>query len=110
MPNSFAGQYSTEFLLSTTSTSAPAYPPNWQIGFGFPAGILRVENHSGVPIRFNLTSTTAVASTNDWPLQAGGTWDDLVGFTSGMSFMTTSTTTSTGLDGNWVALIALSQP
>ena len=110
MPTSFPQQYSAEFVLQSTTTCAAFYPPNAQHGFGFPAGILRIENLGGVPIRFNLTSTAAVASTTDWPLQSGGTWDDLIGFCNGMSFMTTSTTSSTGADGNTVRFVAIVQP
>lgn len=98
-----ANQYSTDFLLYATSTGNATGIST--IVFGFEASTIRVTNYAGVPLHLNLASTNA-ATTNDPELYVGERFR-LDGVpVSGLSLMTTSTTTSTDASGQRVVVSA----
>ncbi len=95
-----ANQYSTDFVLWATSTGGV-----WGVAFGFDAVQVRLLNYAGVPLHLNLKSTGA-ATTDDPEVMVGenvNLWGVVV---SGLSLATTSTTTSTGADGQRVVISA----
>lgn len=98
-----ANQYSTDFLLWTTSTGNATGLKT--ITFAFEANAIRITNYAGVPLHLNLASTNA-ATTDDPELYVGERFR-LDGVpVSGLSLLTTSTTTSTDASGQRVVINA----
>lgn len=99
-----ANQYSTDFLLWTTCATETTNRLS-TLTFGFEASALRITNYAGVPLHLNLASTAA-ATTNDPELYVGERFR-LDGVpVSGLSLLTTSTTTSTDASGQRVVISA----